>query len=754
MSYLSIFGAFLFAPLFSLVSFCSANSFDITLFGAETELLLKDNIDPIEIIEFSSDLDNWIPVARNYNNQWETIYPHAYALSAVAGSTNQTMVLPTGEEGYYRKRSSSTINAISNTELASRFLMQATFGPTRSEIYNFPNVGSNTFGSQGDDSFEDWIDAQIAITPFYHRAHWRERSDPDFIDQSAGMTYLDPEVNEVGHNPAYGQQFAFNRGQTVYKTDWTNPLPGYGGLFDINGNVIDENHPDWPTNPFYFDYAGRPMIGLHADICNAHIPGTGLNRYDINYPASDTRQMVWYKAAIDAPDQLRQRVAWALSQYFVVAELGNNQPQAIERWLNYYDIFTRHAFGNFRDILDEVTWSPHMGYYLSHIENRKANPSQGTYPDENYAREVMQLFTIGLWELNEDGTLELDSNGDVIPTYDNDDIAEFAKVFTGMRRPQSRGPNTNIEELSNNYIDPMRVQQNWHDFTAKTLLDGTTLGPFNQNGNGVRNDVAGLLDHLFSHKNVPPFFARFMIQRFTVSNPSPAYIEAVAQAFKNGLYEGSGSGNRGCMEATIKAVLLHPEARDANLAYDPSHGKLREPLIRLMHISRAFGLTSVRTYGWLYFKDLHDTILQAPYESPSVFNYYRPDYAPSGIISDFSLNAPEFQIHNDVSSLQLANGIITLLTHGLAGPGSNNYGNIGQRNLIDSFLDFTYEDYISGNNATLINHLDLILSAGRLTPENRSAILTAADGTNLTGIDKVKYIAGLITLTPEFNILY
>jgi len=749
--YITLLGASLLAPFYS---FANTSSFDVTLFGAEAELLLKDKIDPIEIIEFSSDLDNWIPVARNYNDQWETIYPHAYALSAVAGSTDQIMSLPAGEEGYYRKRSSSTTNAVSNTELASRFLMQATFGPTRSEIYNFPNVGSNSFGSPGDDSFEDWIDAQIAITPFYHRAHWRERSDPDYIDESAGKTYLDPEVNEVGHNPAYGQQFAFSRGQTVYRTDWLNPLPGYGGLFDINGNVIDENHPDWPTNPNYFDYAGRPMIGLHADICNAHIPGTGLNRYDINYPVTDTRQMVWYKAAIDAPDQLRQRVAWALSQYFVVAELGNNQPQAVERWLNYYDIFTRHAFGNFRDILDEVTWSPHMGYYLSHIENRKANPSQGTYPDENYAREVMQLFTIGLWELNEDGTLELDSNGDAIPTYDNDDISEFAKVFTGMRRPQSRGPNTNIEELSNNYIDPMRVQQNWHDFTAKTLLDGTTLGPFNQNANGVRNDVKGLLDHLFSHKNVPPFFARFMIQRFTVSNPSPAYIEAVALAFKNGLYEGSGSGNRGCMEATIKAVLLHPEARDSNLAYDPSHGKLREPLIRLMHISRAFGLTSIRTYGWLYFKDLHDTILQAPYESPSVFNYYRPDYAPNGTISESGLNAPEFQIHNDVSSLQLANGIITLLTHGLAGPGSNNYGNIGQRNLIDSFLDFTYEDYISGNNSTLISHLDLILSAGRLTPENRSVILTAASDTNLTGIDKVKYIAGLITLTPEFNILY
>ena len=368
----------------------------------------------------------------------------------------------------------------------------------------------------------------------------------------------------------------------------------------------------------------------------------------------------------------------------------------------------------------------------------------------------MQLFTIGLWELNEDGTRELDSSGDAIPTYDNDDIFEFAKVFTGMRRALSRGPDTNIEELSNNHIDPMRVRIDWHDFDPKTLLDGSTLGPFNQTANGVRDDIAGLLDHLFNHSNVPPFFARFMIQRFTVSNPSPAYIEAVAQAFKTGFYNSSGSGNRGCMEATIKAVLLHPEARSASLAYDPSHGKLREPLIRLIHVARAFEITSLRTYGWFYFKDLHNTILQAPYESPSVFNFYRPDYAPNGAIGDASLNAPEFQIHNDVSALQLSNALITLIVHGIAGSGSNNYGNIGQRNNIDSVLDFTYEDSISGNTSALIDHLDLVLCAGRLSSENRATIQAAADtpSLNLTGINKVKYIAGLIVLTPEFNTLY
>ena len=172
------------------------------------------------------------------------------------------------------------------------------------------------------------------------------------------------------------------------------------------------------------------MIGIHVENSIQH-KGHKWDVGGVSY--NGTKKAVWYQAAINADDQLRQRIAWALSQYFVVGETGSNQTVTAERWLNYYDIFVRNAFGNFRDILSEVTWSPHMGYYLSHMENRKADPSKNTFPDENYAREVMQLFTIGLWELNEDGTYQLDDNGDYIATYNNDNIAEFAKVFTGMR---------------------------------------------------------------------------------------------------------------------------------------------------------------------------------------------------------------------------------------------------------------------------------------------------------------------------------
>ncbi len=746
---LGLFGYIVAHASLSLVVATTTESFSVSVDGTDTQLRLKDPIDPIEIIEHSYDLENWVSIARNYDGEWESTYPHTYALSNLIGSTDQSMAVPTSESGFYRKRSATNLETVTNNALAARFLMQATFGPTLSAINSFPGVNSSTFGESGDSSFESWIDQQIAISPFYHRAYWRQRSDPEFTDHPdlANKTYLDPEVNEVGHLPSEGVQLGFNRGNTVYRTDWTSVLPGYG-YTTTEGSTI-----------YGYDWAGRPIRGSHADDAYANQQTNGLNIYDVNYPINDTRQIVWYKAAIDAPDQLRQRVAWALSQYFVVAELGNNQPQAVERWLNYYDIFTRHAFGNFRDMLDEVTWSPHMGYYLSHIENRKYRPNVGTYPDENYAREVMQLFTIGLWELNEDGTLKLDGSGNAIPTYDNDDIFHFARVFTGMRRPQSRGGNTpNIEELgdgSTNYVDPMRVTASWHDFDPKTLLDGTILQQSGTNGNAVRNDVKGLLDHLFNHDNMPPFFARFMIQRMTVSNPSPTYIFDVSQAFKDGVYEGSGTGQRGCMEAIVKAVLLHPEARSSSLSYDPNHGKLREPLIRLIHVARAFSITSKRTYGWLYFKDLEDKILQAPYEQTSVFNYYRPDYAPNGAIADSGLNAPEFQIHNDVSALHLANGLATLIQHGIVGQNRMPYyGNIGQRNQIEAQLDYQYEISIAGNTTALIDHLNLVLCAGRLSPENRTSIETAIASINLIGEDKVKYIASLMVLTPEFNTLY
>jgi uncharacterized protein (DUF1800 family) len=704
---------------------------EINFSNDEVAVDLSDSIHPIEVLEYSDGLSEWVPVSRNYGNGWETIFPYSYSLES------GVLSIPKGNEGFLRKRFESSEQNYSAMELVSEFLMQATFGPNLNSIVTFPNVSDPDFHNNQYVNFEIWIDEQISKTPFSHRAYWRQRSDPAFTDASSQTGYLE---NEVGHDASLGQRLPFYRGTVKYATDNSNPLPGYGGLFDINGDPIDPN-----LHSNNLDYRGIPKLGFHIE---NSITQTGRSWDVMGFNANDTEKLVWFEAAINAEDQLRQRVAWALSQYFVVGEPGSNHPNTTERYLNFYDIFVRKAFGNFRDILSEVTWSPHMGYYLSYIENKKANSSQGTFPDENFAREVMQLFTIGLWELNEDGTLELDNEGNAIPTYDNNDIAEFAKVFTGLRRPFDRA---NIEIFFGNYIDPMRIQSNRHDFSVKTLLDDSTLGPFNQSQQGVRDDIEGLLDHLFNHKNMPPFFAKFLIQRMTVSNPSPNYIFAVADAFKTGLYNGSGSGNRGDMTSTVKAVLLHPEAREKILSFDPSHGKLREPLIRLMHLSRAFNLTSLRTYDWIYFVGLEDTILQSPYESPTVFNYYRPDYSPNGSIGDIQLNAPEFQINNDVSALHLANAFNTLINHGIVG---GDFGNIGSKPYVGAELDFSYEISLSHNDQLLLDHLDLILCGGKLNPDIKQTIADALVASNLSQLDRVRYAVSLFVLTIEFNTLF
>ena len=704
---------------------------EINFSNDEVAIDLSDSIHPIEVLEYSDGLSEWVPVSRNYGNGWETIFPYSYSLES------GVLSIPKGNEGFLRKRFESSEQNYSAMELVSEFLMQATFGPNLNSIVTFPNVSDPNFHNNQYVNFEIWIDEQISKTPFSHRAYWRQRSDPAFTDASSQTGYLE---NEVGHDASLGQRLPFYRGTVKYATDNSNPLPGYGGLFDINGDPIDPN-----LHSNNLDYRGIPKLGFHIE---NSIAQTGRSWDVMGFNANDTEKLVWFEAAINAEDQLRQRVAWALSQYFVVGEPGSNHPNTTERYLNFYDIFVRKAFGNFRDILSEVTWSPHMGYYLSYIENKKANSSQGTFPDENFAREVMQLFTIGLWELNEDGTLELDNEGNAIPTYDNNDIAEFAKVFTGLRRPFDRA---NIEIFFGNYIDPMRIQSNRHDFSVKTLLDDSTLGPFNQSQQGVRDDIEGLLDHLFNHKNMPPFFAKFLIQRMTVSNPSPNYIFAVADAFKTGLYNGSGSGNRGDMTSTVKAVLLHPEAREKILSFDPSHGKLREPLIRLMHLSRAFNLTSLRTYDWIYFVGLEDTILQSPYESPTVFNYYRPDYSPNGSIGDIQLNAPEFQINNDVSALHLANAFNTLINHGIVG---GDFGNIGSKPYVGAELDFSYEISLSHNDQLLLDHLDLILCGGKLNPDIKQTIADALVASNLSQLDRVRYAVSLFVLTIEFNTLF
>lgn len=695
---------------------------------------LQATAEALELLQFSNNLVEWETIARDYGNGWELSTPHQWPIETV-GTTTTLDELNSAEKGFYRRIVESTAPTMSNAALASRFLSQTTFGPTNDSINNFPGLNDPNFNQAPYSFFEQWINTQIALPKFYHRAFFRKQSNPAFIDASSTAGRL---PNEVGHDTALDQRFTFYNGNTLYRTNWTNPLPGYGGLFDANGDPIDP--ADHAGN---LDANGVPRIGKHADNANAH----GVPLGDLNYSTNDTKKYIWYHSALTAEDQLRQRVAWALNQFFVIGEVGSNQTAVTERWLNYYDIFVRHAFGNFRDILTDVTWSPHMAYYLSYLNNKKADAAAGTFPDENYAREVMQLFTIGLWELNLDGSLKKDSAGNPIPTYDNGDIEEFARVFTGLRLPVNRA---NIEIFTGNYVDPLRTQTSWHDFGSKTLLDGTQLGPFPENSAGISSDIEGLLDHLFNHDNTAPFFARFIIQRLTVSNPSSNYIEAVANAFESGLYNNLGTGQRGDMTAVIKATLLHPEARETTLQFDPAHGKLREPLIRLMHLSRALQLNPLRTYGWYSFHKLNDIILQEPYGAPSVFNFYRPDFSPNGDINAQGLNAPEFQIHNDTSALQLKNAFYGLTHYGIT---SSNDVNIGSKWYIEVaplYTNLALADDISA----LLAELNLVLAADRLDSATLTIIENALNNMGLSGVALIKMAYYLVSLSPQFNIQF
>ena len=354
----------------------------------------------------------------------------------------------------------------------------------------------------------------------------------------------------------------------------------------------------------------------------------------------------WWQYIMTSPDLLRARVGLALSEIFVVSEVPELSfvPLALA---DYYDMLLDNTFGNFRDLLEDVTYHPAMGIYLTHINNPKSDSTLNRFPDENYAREVMQLFTIGLYELNNDGSHQLDSLGNSIPTYDNEDIQEFAKIFTGL----TWGDTTVFgqdppSELS--YTQPMQMINAEHEPGSKTLLNGTVVPDRNPVDGDA--DIQDALDNLFNHPNVGPFIGHLLIQRLVTSNPSPGYISRVASAFNN-----NGQGVRGDMKAVIRALLLDPEARDCALVNDPYRGMLREPITRWTHLCRAFNAFSQKGVYRNEMEDFYQSTFQRPLGSPSVFNFFSPEYVPIGPIDSAGLVAPEFQITNAVSIIGYAN---------------------------------------------------------------------------------------------------
>ncbi len=346
----------------------------------------------------------------------------------------------------------------------------------------------------------------------------------------------------------------------------------------------------------------------------------------------DYQNSIWFEQALDAPDQLRQRMAYALSQILVVSHTEfplNARPEALA---HYYDLLAKHAFGNFRVLLGAMARSPAMGIYLSHQGNRKANTARKTLPDENFARELMQLFTIGLYELNQDGTAKTDAAGNLVPTYTQEDIEELSRVVTGWDL-QFNSAYGRLWQHEGSVVHPMEFNPDEHDFGEKQLL-GQTIAANIPAGRDL--DVA--LDILFEHPNTAPFISKHLIQRLVTSNPTPDYVARVAAVFAD-----NGEGVRGDLKATLKAILLDLEARTSTLVQQADYGKVVEPLLTLTGILRAFNAEPVagwynerleypepaRVNGFYFFRSDHRWPLgQAALRSPSVFNFYSPDFVP------------------------------------------------------------------------------------------------------------------------------
>ena len=433
---------------------------------------------------------------------------------------------------------------------------------------------------------------------------------------------------------------------------------------------------------------------------------------------NSVRQEQWFANALRGEDQLRQRVAFALSQIMVVSQVGalNNLPFATA---DFHDMLARNAFGNFRTLLEDVTLHPAMGIYLSMLGNRRAAANTNLRPDENYARELAQLFSVGLVQLNLDGSVRTDASGQPIPTFGQVETEGFARVFTGWNwacpstNPTCTFANTRVESFyvaNFNQVKPMQLYAEQHEAGTKQLLNysGVTLPnglmPANQGG---AKDLADALDNIFNHPNVGPFISKQLIQRLVTSNPSRAYVQRVAERFNN-----DGSGRRGNLEAVIRAILLDAEAR--NPPAGAVAGKLKEPLLRLTQFWRAYGVTS--TSGKLgvarNFSGGTPTAQfgQGQGMSPSVFNFFSPSYAPPGEIADGGYVSPEMQLGTEILAASSANYFYTQAF-------ARTQAQAATLNADDMYITTTDELAVANDSEALVNRVAerLLGGAGQMS---------------------------------------
>jgi uncharacterized protein (DUF1800 family) len=466
-------------------------------------------------------------------------------------------------------------------------------------------------------------------------------------------------------------------------------------------------------------------------------PAKGSNYPDLTFPQDDTSigcptgsppecsrdnytmypiQRTFYTNSLYGPDQLRQRVAWALHQILVVSGRDLSRPS----WMTVYlQALDRGAFGNFRTLLNDITLNPAMGEYLDMRLSTRLNQN------ENFAREILQLFSIGVNELNLDGTPKRDAQGTPIPSYTQTTVNEFTRVFTGWNLAAA------IAAGVTNYRDPMVPRGGTtHDFGAKTLLNGATTAACSS-GSGAPNiacaqsDLTAGLNNIFNHPNVGPFIGKQMIQHLVTSNPSPAYVERVARVFNNdcdALYPQGCTNTRGSMRGVVKAVLLDPEAR-GDLKSDPNYGKLREPAQYINNFLRANNVksfdkssTSDGVLAGRSTTDFTGTLDQAIFLPPTVFSYYQPDYEVPGT----KILGPAFGILSTSTTLRRANDINTLTYTGVAPTtGTNTDRPRG------TSVDLATLEALASTPGSILDQLNALMLHGTMSTQMRTSILTA-----------------------------
>ncbi len=555
----------------------------------------------------------------------------------VALAKNTAPVYPPDASGKHSTAPWTPPASVSDLE-ASRFLRQATFGPTEESIARVKQIG-----------FAAWIDEQLALP---------------------GSSHLEAMDRVARYQGARTELLALAKAANQLSI-----LPG--SMMPVSGGTL----------------------------------------------RTDDRLWTWWTMAASAPDQLRQRIAFALSEVLVISDRSGtlrNYPRGVA---NYYDLLVKHSNGNYRALLEEVTLNPIMGMWLTMARSSKRQP------DENYAREVMQLFSIGLEHLNRDGTYKRDANGNAMPTYTQREINELARAFTGWT---FAGSNAFTWTSRTDEINAMIPFDGEHDRGRKVILGGATLAA----GQTAQQDISRALDVIFAHPNVGPFLAELLIKRLVTSNPSPAYIFRVAAKFEN-----NGKGVRGDLGATVRAILLDPEAR--SMATKAGDGKLSEPVVRLTRLLRATAKAPASNppvlNRYLVGNPLEE-FNQSPLQAATVFNFFLPDYAPPGSILSAGKTAPEFQITTELSTVDTSNYFFDTVVSGVRTSSGPRLG-----------LDLAPFEALWTQPDALYSRMERLLLSRPMSATLRDSMERVRNA-NSNAAEGIRAMLQIVLSTPDFNI--